>query len=63
MSSIDLVTGGMPVSIDQFGYRCESCELVALGYSWVTLVQFMLTSFLGLCLFFAIEHVVKPFLL
>jgi hypothetical protein len=40
MSSIDLATGGMPVSIGQFGYRCDSCELVALSYSWATLVQF-----------------------
>jgi hypothetical protein len=28
-----------PVSIGQFGYRCDSCELVALGYSWVTEVK------------------------
>jgi hypothetical protein len=42
------VTGGMLVSVGQFSYRCDSCELVALGYSWVTLVQFMLTSCLGL---------------
>jgi hypothetical protein len=40
MSSIDLATGGMPMSIGQFGYRCDSCELVALSYSWATLVQF-----------------------
>jgi hypothetical protein len=31
-----------------FGYRCDSCMLVALGYSGVTLVQFMLTSCLDL---------------
>jgi hypothetical protein len=48
MCYFGLVTGGMPVSIGQFGYGCDSCELVALGYSWVTLVQFMLTSYLGL---------------
>jgi hypothetical protein len=24
-----------------FGYRCDSYELVALGYSWVTLVQIL----------------------
>jgi hypothetical protein len=29
-----LATGGMPLSVGQFGYRCDSCELVALGYSW-----------------------------
>jgi hypothetical protein len=51
MSSVGLVTGGMPVSVDQFDYRCDSYELVALGYSWVTLVQFMLTSCLGLSAF------------
>jgi hypothetical protein len=34
-----LATGGMPVSVGQFGYRCDSYELVALGYSWVTEVQ------------------------
>jgi hypothetical protein len=28
-----LATGGMPVSVDQFGNKCDSCELVALGYS------------------------------
>jgi hypothetical protein len=39
VSSIGLATGGMPMSVGQFGYRCDSCELVALGYSWVTLVQ------------------------
>jgi hypothetical protein len=39
VSSVGLATGGMLVSIGQFGYRCDSCELVALGYSWVTLVQ------------------------
>jgi hypothetical protein len=38
MSSVGLVTGGMSVSIGQFGYKCDSCELVALGYSWVTMV-------------------------
>jgi hypothetical protein len=51
MSYVCLVTGGMPVSVGQFGYRCDSCELVALGYSWVTFVQFMLTSCLGLSAF------------
>jgi hypothetical protein len=49
MNSVGLVTGGMPMSVVQFGYRCDSYEFVALGYSWVTLVQFMLTSCLGLC--------------
>jgi hypothetical protein len=39
VSSIGLATGGMPVSPAGFGYRCDSCELVALGYSWVTWVQ------------------------
>jgi hypothetical protein len=48
MSSIGLVIGGMPLSVGQFGYRCDSCGLLALGYSWVSLVQFMLTSCLGL---------------
>jgi hypothetical protein len=36
---LGLATGGMPLSIGQFGYRCDSCEFVALGYSWVTDVQ------------------------
>jgi hypothetical protein len=44
---LGLATGGMPVSfidfcyrsVGQFGYRCDSYELVALGYSWVTEVQ------------------------
>jgi hypothetical protein len=53
MRSIGLATGGMPVSIGQFSYRCDSCVLVPLGYSWVTLVQFMLTSCLGLGAFSA----------
>jgi hypothetical protein len=35
-SFVGLVTGGMLVSIGQFGYRCDSYELVALGYSWLT---------------------------
>jgi hypothetical protein len=35
-SSVSLATCGMPVSIGQFGYMCDSCEFVALGYSWVT---------------------------
>jgi hypothetical protein len=39
VSSVGLATGGMPMSVGQFGYRCDSCELVALGYSWVTRVQ------------------------
>jgi hypothetical protein len=46
-----LAIGGMPVSVSQFGYMCDTCELVALGYSWVTLVLFMLTSCLGLSAF------------
>jgi hypothetical protein len=50
-SSVGLVTCGMLVSVGQFGYMCDSCELVALGYSWVTLVPFMLTSCLGLSAF------------
>jgi hypothetical protein len=33
---LGLATSGMPVSFAQFGYKCDSCELVALGYSWVT---------------------------
>jgi hypothetical protein len=33
VSSVDLATGGMPVSPVNFGYRCDSCELVALGYN------------------------------
>jgi hypothetical protein len=36
MCSVGLATGGMPMSVGQFGYKCDSCELVALGYSWVT---------------------------
>jgi hypothetical protein len=39
MSSIGLATGGMPVSVGQFVYMCDSCLLVALGYSWVITVQ------------------------
>jgi hypothetical protein len=27
------------VSAGQFGYMCDSCELVALGYGCVTLVH------------------------
>jgi hypothetical protein len=34
-----LATGGIPVSVGQFDYRWDSCELVAPGYSWVNLVQ------------------------
>jgi hypothetical protein len=34
MSSVGLVIGGMLVSVGQFGYRCDSCGLVALGYRW-----------------------------
>jgi hypothetical protein len=33
MSSVSLATGGMHVSVGQFSYKCDSCELVALGYS------------------------------
>jgi hypothetical protein len=33
VSSVGLATGGMPVSFGWFGYRCDSCELVALGYN------------------------------
>jgi hypothetical protein len=40
VSSVGLATGGMSVSVGQFGYRCGSCEFVALGYSWAALVQF-----------------------
>jgi hypothetical protein len=30
---IGLATGGMPVSVGRFfGYRCDSCEFVALDY-------------------------------
>jgi hypothetical protein len=39
VSSVGLAIGGMPMSVGQFGYRCDSCELVALGYSWVTKLQ------------------------
>jgi hypothetical protein len=39
MSYVDLATGGMPMSVGQFGYRCDSCELVTLGYRWVTKVE------------------------
>jgi hypothetical protein len=35
-SSVSLTTGVMLVSVGQFRYRCDSYELVALGYSWVT---------------------------
>jgi hypothetical protein len=33
MCSVGLATGGMHVSVGQFGYMCDACELVALGYS------------------------------
>jgi hypothetical protein len=33
--TLGMATGGMHVSSVDFGYRCDSCELVALGYSWV----------------------------
>jgi hypothetical protein len=36
MCCIGLATGGISVSVGQFGYRCDSYKLVALGYSWVT---------------------------
>jgi hypothetical protein len=39
MSSVSLATGGMTMSVSRFGYRSDSCELVAIGYSWVTYVQ------------------------
>jgi hypothetical protein len=29
---LGLAIGGMPASFGQFGYRCDSYELVALGY-------------------------------
>jgi hypothetical protein len=38
MSSVSLATGEMPVSVGQFVYSCDTCELVALSYSWVTYV-------------------------
>jgi hypothetical protein len=33
---LGLAMGGMTVSFGWFGYKCDSCELVTLGYSWVT---------------------------
>jgi hypothetical protein len=36
---VGLATGVRPVSSVWFGYRGETCELVALGYSWVTEMQ------------------------
>jgi hypothetical protein len=33
MSSVGFATCGKPMSVGQFDYRCDSCELVALGYS------------------------------
>jgi hypothetical protein len=33
MRSVSFMTGGMPMSVGQFGYKCDSCELVVLGYS------------------------------
>jgi hypothetical protein len=36
MCSVGLAIGGMPMSVGQFGYKCDSCELVAFDYSWVT---------------------------
>jgi hypothetical protein len=32
VSSVGLATGGMLVSFVLFSYRCDSCELVAIGY-------------------------------
>jgi hypothetical protein len=34
-----LATSGMPMSSVWFGYWCDSCELEALCYSWVTWEQ------------------------
>jgi hypothetical protein len=36
MSSVSLAIGEMHVSVGQFVYSCDACELVALSYSWVT---------------------------
>jgi hypothetical protein len=33
---LGLAIGGMTVSFGWFGYKCDSCGLVTLGYSWVT---------------------------
>jgi hypothetical protein len=48
VSFVGLATGGMPVSVGQCGHRCDSCELVALSYSWVTMVWCHFSSFLGI---------------
>jgi hypothetical protein len=40
MNYVGLTTAGMAMSVDQFSYRCDSCELVTLGYSWATMVDF-----------------------
>jgi hypothetical protein len=48
VSSVDLATGGMPVSPVNFGYRCDACELVALGYNWEPRCSFMFSSCLSL---------------
>jgi hypothetical protein len=39
LSLVGLAIGVRPVSSIWFGYRGESYEPVALGYSWVTEVQ------------------------
>jgi hypothetical protein len=33
---LDLTTRGMHLSFGRFGYMCDTCELEALGYTWVT---------------------------
>jgi hypothetical protein len=48
MRYVGLTTGEMLVSAGQFGYKCDSCELVALGYCGQPWCSFMLTSCLGL---------------
>jgi hypothetical protein len=40
MRYVGLTTGEMLVSAGQFGYRCDSYELVALGCCWATMVRF-----------------------
>jgi hypothetical protein len=40
MRYVGLTIGEMLVSTGQFGYRCDSRELVILGYCWATMVRF-----------------------
>jgi hypothetical protein len=41
---LSLTICGMHVSSVRFGYRCDSCEFLALGYSWVIWEQIHLVN-------------------